>query len=112
MLGTGRSVCCQVAVLRGVGVIVFEHRARASRVRGRERAGMGQLHRIYRACGRNRAVAAYGLPVLHSGSVTSLVKKMWMNAAAVSKIFSVVDDLESTHVRGSIACGGWRRSWF
>ena len=48
-VGTGyrpAARCCQVAVLRGVGVIVFEHRARASRVRGRERAGMGQLHRI------------------------------------------------------------------
>ena len=37
--------CCQVAVLRGVGVIVFEHRARASRVRGRERAGRA-MHAI------------------------------------------------------------------
>ena len=111
MLGTGRSVCCQVAVLRGVGVIAFEHRARASRVRGRERAGMGQLHRIYRAYGRNRAVAAYGLPVLHSSSFNNLVKKVWMDAAAVSKIFSVADDLESTHVRGSGMRDRERRSW-
>jgi hypothetical protein len=40
------------------------------------------------------------------------VRKVWMNAAAVSKIFSAAYDLEKMHVGGSIACGGWRRSWF
>jgi len=59
-----------------------------------------------------RAAAAYGLQVLHSGSVSNLVRKVWMNAAAVSKIFSAAYDLEKMHVGGSIACGGWRRSWF
>ena len=58
------------------------------------------------------AAAAYGLQVLHSGSVSNLVRKVWMNAAAVSKIFSAAYDLEKMHVGGSIACGGWRRSWF
>ena len=57
------------------------------------------------------AAAAHGLQVLHSGSVSNLVRKVWMNAAAVSKIFSVADDLESTHVRGSGMRDGERRSW-
>ena len=57
------------------------------------------------------AAAAHGLQVLHSGSVSNLVKRVWMKAAAVSKIFSVVDDLDSTRVRGSGMCGGERRSW-
>ena len=60
---------------------------------------------------RARAAAAHGLQVLHSGSDSNLVKRVWMKAAAVSKTFSVVDDLESTRVRGSGMRDGERRSW-
>ena len=91
----------------GIPIRVHGFRAQGSRVCARIARGQPVCDAccaVLGGCGARFAGVAFS-------SVSNLVKRVWMKAAAVSKMFSVVDDLDSTRVRGSGMCGGERRSW-